>query len=98
MTALKAFRASLREAAPPAGLSLVLQALWWDAAGNWTKAHECAQEQTDRDGAAVHAYLHRKEPDLPNARYWYSVAGRGVPAGSLQAEWEALAREFTAGK
>lgn len=94
MTALEAFRASLRAPTPPDGASLVLQALWWDAAGDWARAHECAQAQNDRGGAAVHAYLHRKEPDLANARYWYSIAGREVPTVALESEWNALVREF----
>ena len=43
-------------------------------------------------GAAwVHAYLHRKEGDRANAGYWYRAAGRTMPEGSLDAEWEAIA-------
>ena len=83
--------------APPAGLSLALQGLWWDAKGDWAEAHRCAQDQDDRIGAAVHAYLHRKEGDLPNAGYWYSRAGRRMPAGTLEAEWAALTEELLAG-
>jgi hypothetical protein len=73
---------------------LVLQALWWDAKGDWDKAHACAQADEGASGAAVHAYLHRKEPDLANAGYWYRRAGRSPAAGSLDQEWEALAAEF----
>ncbi len=91
---LPAFRATLADAAPPAGLTLALQGLWWDAKGDWARAHDCAQAQDDADGAAVHAYLHRKEGDLPNARYWYARAGRAVGGGALAPEWEALAREL----
>jgi hypothetical protein len=54
---------SVRAAEPPAGISLPLQTLWWDAKGDWAKAHECAQADPGPAGAAVHAYLHRKEPD-----------------------------------
>ena len=71
-----------------------LQALWWDAKGDWTKAHACAQDARGPDGAAVHAYLHRKEPDLSNARYWYNQAGRTPFSGDLEDEWLALATEF----
>ena len=76
----------------------MLQALWHDARGDWERAHECAQEDHGRDGSWVHAYLHRKEGDLGNAGYWYSRAGRPVPEKSvtLDAEWDAMARELVA--
>ena len=60
---LPAFRFSIAGDTPMAGLSLALQALWWDAKGDWAKAHACARDAPGPDGAAVHAYLHRKEPD-----------------------------------
>ena len=54
---------------PPDGLNLALQALWWDAKGDWDKAHERAQERDDiRAGMRVHAYLHRKEGDQSKRR------------------------------
>jgi hypothetical protein len=93
---LQAFRFSVQEAAPPASVSLPLQALWWDAKGEWDKAHECAQADHGSDGAAVHAYLHRKEPDLANARYWYNRAGRSPATGDLEQEWALLATELLA--
>ena len=91
---LAAFRATIDDAAPPPGVSLALAALWWDAKGDWDRAHGCAQDQDDAAGAAVHAYLHRKEGDLGNAGYWYRRAGRPVASGALAAEWEALAAEL----
>ena len=93
---LSAFRASLGNATPPAAVSLPLQALWWDAKGVWGKAHECAQSDPGAAGAAVHAYLHRKEPDLSNASYWYQKAGRSPATGALDQEWEALSAELLA--
>src|SRR6201993_3133129 len=71
-----------------------LLALWWDARGNWDKAHEVAQEVEGRDGAWVHAYLHRKEGDLGNAGYWYRQAGRAVGSGDLKVEWEGIVGEM----
>lgn len=91
---LTEFRASLAAAAPPQAASLPLQALWWDAKGDWTKAHQCAQADPSSTGAAVHAYLHRKEPDLSNARYWYSRADRGPANATLEQEWDALLLEL----
>jgi hypothetical protein len=91
---LSTFQDSIHQDAPPASASLPLQALWWDAKGDWDKAHECAQADPGPAGDAVHAYLHRKEPDLANARYWYSRAGRPPATGTLDQEWNALATEL----
>ncbi len=89
---LIAFRASLAAAAPPPDLSLALQALWWDAKGEWDRAHERAQSDEGRAGDWVHAYLHRKEGDAGNAAYWYRRAGKPACTAALEAEWEAVAR------
>jgi hypothetical protein len=88
------FHASTEQPVPPTSLSLPLQALWWEAKGDWAKAHECAQADPGPIGAAVHAYLHRKEPDPANARYWYNRAGRTPATVSLDDEWQALATEL----
>lgn len=66
-------------------------ALWHAARDDWEAAHAAAQSDGGREAAWVHAYLHRVEGDLPNARYWYGVAGRPVATGPLEAEWEAIA-------
>lgn len=73
-----------------------LLALWWDAQGDWEKAHEIAQDVPGADGAWVHAYLHRKEDDLGNAAYWYRRAGREVGKGDLRGEWERIVEEMLA--
>ena len=91
---LQAFKQSILQPEPPEGLSLALLALWWDAKGHWNKAHECAQEREDRAGNRVHAYLHRKEGDLPNAGYWYRRAGADMPGTALHEEWEELVRGY----
>ena len=91
------FKGSLALPNPPPGLGLAVQALWWEAKGDWDKAHECAQAQDDLVGARVHAYLHRREGDETNARYWYRRNGETLPAMPLEAEWEALARRLLAG-
>ena len=93
---LAAFRATFADPAPPSGLSQALQGLWWDGKGDWERAHRCAQAQDDAEGAAVHAYLHRVEGDLANARYWYARAGRPPAGGDLLAEWERLVGELLA--
>jgi hypothetical protein len=71
---------------PPEGLDLTLQALWWDAKGDWDKAHRLAQDDSNPNASWVHAYLHRKEGDESNAAYWYARAVKPVANGSLPAE------------
>jgi hypothetical protein len=87
---LEEFKASLAGLAPHAGLSLPLAALWWDAKGDWARAHSLVDELETVDGMAVHAYLHRKEGPASNADYWYQRAGRSFHRPALEAEWVAL--------
>jgi hypothetical protein len=84
------FVKSVQSSAPPSGLTHALEALWYAKKGDWHGAHERAQSQDDRDGAWVHAHLHRQEGDASNAAYWYRRAGRPVATQSLDEEWEAL--------
>ena len=86
------YKSSVAQAAPPEGLSMAAQALWWEAKGDWHRAHKCAQQQPDQNGAWAHAYLHRVEGDLRNAGGWYGRAGRPVSAAPLNEEWETIAR------
>ena len=88
---LTTFRASLTASAPPEDLSAALQALWWEAKGDWDKAHELAQADEGGAGDWVHAYLHRKESDAGNAGYWYRRAGKPPSRASLAEEWAAIA-------
>jgi len=74
----------------------VHQALLFDAEGNWEAAHNCAQDDYSALGSWMHAYLHRKEGDIGNARYWYSQAGRSLFAGTLEEEWSAIAEACVA--
>ncbi|MFZ4406597.1 MAG: hypothetical protein ACOYOH_04610 [Paracraurococcus sp.] len=76
---------------PPPDLATPLLALWWDARGDWDRAHAVAQGGGDAESAWVHAYLHRREGDLANAEYWYRRARRARPAVTLEAEWAAIA-------
>jgi hypothetical protein len=65
-------------------------ALWHDAKGDWTAAHQTAQDIDNATGAWIHAYLHRKEGDSSNASYWYRRAGKPVSHESLESEWEQI--------
>jgi hypothetical protein len=42
--------------------------------GNWDEAHRLVQSFSDSWSCLIHAYLHRVEGDLSNARYWYGRA------------------------
>jgi len=83
-------KASLLDAAPAAGLAPPLAALWWAAKGDWDAAHKIVQDESTKDAAWVHAYLHRVEGDLGNAGYWYRQAGQPAAKDSLEAEWERI--------
>lgn len=86
---LQEFKSSLQEQQPPP-VAVLLQALWYDAKGDWEKSHELAQDVNTPDGSWVHAYLHRKEGDQFNAQYWYNRAHRKMPEFSLEKEWEEI--------
>jgi hypothetical protein len=80
----------------PGGLESCLQALWYDARGEWNKAHEIVQAMGDVMAARIHAYLHRKEGDDWNSRYWHHRAGSVYPENmSLKEEWQSLVRQLT---
>jgi hypothetical protein len=87
---LEAFARSISGNKPPAVLAPSLQALWWAAKDDWERAHQIVMAHEGRGCAWVHAYLHRREGDLPNARWWYKEAKRPVAAGSLDDEWSAI--------
>lgn len=85
-----AFQKTLTDPKPPVSLSDYLKALWYDAKGDWEKAHTLVQDRNDSTAAWIHAYLHRKEGDTGNADYWYRRAGQRRPAVSLEEEWNQL--------
>jgi len=85
------FNDSLSQEAPPKQLSVLLQALWYDAKGDWESAHNIAQSSEGTPAYDhLHAYLHRVEGDTWNAGYWYRRAGVEVFNGTLKEEWKAL--------
>ncbi len=79
----------------PEQIDPCLKALWYDARGDWNTAHEIVQNLDHATAARVHAYLHRKEGDDWNARYWHRRAGTRLPENiSLEQEWDALVALF----
>ena len=73
----------------------LIKALELDKAGNWDCAHQIVQEIESIDSYRIHAYLHRVEGDIGNARYWYRRAGAAEFSGSLKEEWEMLFNELS---
>ncbi len=65
-------------------------ALELDNQGDWDSAHGIVQRIESTDSYWIHAYLHRKEGDLPNSQYWYSRAGKSMPDYGLEQEWNEL--------
>jgi hypothetical protein len=49
------FRESLTATEPPPGLSHALAGLWWDAKGDWKRAHDAAQQDEGVDGSPLDA-------------------------------------------
>ncbi len=83
-------RTTLDREEPPPDLRAPVTALWWDAKGDWTRAHALVDELETAEGMAVHAYLHRKEGQAWNADYWYERAGKQFYRATLEEEWAAL--------
>jgi hypothetical protein len=85
------FNESLKKITPPISISEILEALWYDAKGDWESAHDIAQSKEGVQAYdLLHAYLHRKEGDNWNASYWYRRAKTTMPDVSLEAEWNLL--------
>ncbi len=84
------FKRSLSKSEPPAALSPALVALWWAGKDDWDKAHRLVMSEGGAECAWVHAYLHRREGDLDNARYWYRKARRPAATGEPADEWAAI--------
>ncbi|WPP51072.1 hypothetical protein [Catalinimonas niigatensis] len=86
------FIASTSDTHPNEEYNPLLKALWYDAKDDWEHAHDIAQDIHSSEGAWIHAYLHRKEGDLSNARYWYRLAGKNEFKGELKNEWEQIVK------
>jgi hypothetical protein len=93
---LESFKSTITSIQPPKNLSPYLESLWYDAKGDWDKAHLIIQDIADKNASWIHAYLHRKEGDIWNADYWYQKAGKKRPGFTLDEEWDQLVRTFLA--
>ncbi len=87
---LASFKESISGNEPPQNSSVYLSSLWYEAKGDWEKAHILIQDVEDKNTAWIHAYLHRKEGDNSNADYWYRRAEKKRPSISLTEEWDEI--------
>ena len=62
---LTQFRATVAQEAPPDGISLALQTLWWDAKGDWDRAHNCAQADEGKTGEKADVPGVPEDPKAP---------------------------------
>jgi hypothetical protein len=88
---LKQFMNTLSDETPDPQLGDLAAAMWWQANGDWERAHSIVQGMTSSEAQWIHAFLHRVEGDHNNSSYWYSSAGRTMPTNSLEAEWREIA-------
>ncbi|HRH47325.1 MAG TPA: hypothetical protein PLP23_01165 [Panacibacter sp.] len=86
------FQETIKNKQLPDNISVYLKALWYDASGKWDSAHKLIDHLNDATACWVHAYLHRKEGDNSNARYWYNRAGKNIPSISLEEEWRQIVK------
>ena len=91
---LKEFISTVKSGQKPPHADPFLLALWNDAIGDWAEAHAIVQEIDHPDAAWIHAYLHRKEGDDFNAKFWYNLAGKKFATKTLSEEWEEIAAHF----
>jgi hypothetical protein len=87
---LKEFQGSLEATVPPEGIAEPLQALWREAKGDWDGAHAIVRSNKSKASSRVHAYLHRKEGDIANSKFWHERAGSMLPDVPVEKEWEML--------
>ena len=68
------FKKLIEKQKPAETLSGIYLALWYVFKDNWEMAHKTTQKLNTQTACWFHAYLHRVEGDLGNAKYWYGRA------------------------
>jgi len=94
MAEIDNFLKSLQGETPPTQ-DPAIAALWWGGKRKWEQAHAIAQDhEGDRRCDRIHAWLHRQEGDLGNARYWYRRSGHAPSTATLEEEWHEMVEAF----
>jgi len=84
---------SIEQQKIPDGISKHLESLWYDKKGDWDTAHSIIQKIPDTMASLIHAYLHRKEGDIWNSKYWYNRANSYFREIPLDEEWKELVEQ-----
>ncbi len=58
--------------------------------GSWDEAHKLVQQYSDELSCLIHAYLHRVDGNISNAKYWYKRVGVDMPNNNLEDELNRL--------
>ena len=75
-----------KESEPSDKLSGIYLAIWYAVKDNWDMAHNIIQDINTETASWIHAYLHRVEGDIANAKYWYNHSKKEPCTESLKSE------------
>ena len=75
-----------KESKPSDKLSGIHLAIWYAVKDNWDMAHNIIQDINTENASWIHAYLHRVEGDITNAKYWYNHSKKEPCTESLKSE------------
>ena len=75
-----------KESKPSDKLSGIHLAIWYAVKDNWDMAHKIIQDINTETASWIHAYLHRVEGDIDNAKYWYNCSRKEPCTESLKSE------------
>ena len=79
-----------KESKPSDKLSGIHLAIWYAVKDNWDMAHNIIQEINTETASWIHAYLHRVEGDIDNAKYWYNRSRKEPCTKSLKSELDSI--------